>query len=143
MVPSFQPSSISVVAGVLFCPQKGFLIAQRPKGKSFCDFWEFPGGKMESTDSSYEAALERELQEEIGIKLDISKTQHLLSITGKINKQTIFLKFYFCPKWENNPHPKENQILAWVSAKELGEFKLLPLNRKILPKLLKNLSIYI
>ena len=115
---------INVVACV-FKKNEKILIASRPETKKFSGFFEFPGGKVEKDECLVEA-LDREIYEEIGIRLDFSKIYYLNNY--KILKHNINLHFFLCLRWFGKIKNKEKQILKWIAPKELNNYNLLKSN---------------
>ena len=104
---------INVVACVLKKNGK-ILIASRPETKNFSGFFEFPGGKVEKDECLLEA-LDREIYEELGIRLDFSKIYYLNNY--KILKHNINLHFFLCLRWFGKIKNKEKQTLKWIVPK--------------------------
>ena len=115
---------INVVACVLKKNGK-ILIASRPETKNFSGFFEFPGGKVEKDECLLEA-LDREIYEELGIRLDFSKIYYLNNY--KILKHNINLHFFLCLSWFGKIKNKEKQTLKWIVPKELNNYNLLKSN---------------
>ena len=115
---------INVVACVLKKNGK-ILIASRPVTKNFSGFFEFPGGKVEKDEFLIEA-LDREIYEELGIRLNFSKIYYLNNY--KILKQNISLNFFLCLSWFGKIKNKEKQTLKWIVPKELNNYNLLKSN---------------
>ena len=115
---------INVVACVLKKNGK-ILIASRPVTKNFSGFFEFPGGKVEKDEFLIEA-LDREIYEELGIRLNFSKIYYLNNY--KILKQNISLHFFLCLSWFGKIKNKEKQTLKWIVPKELNNYNLLKSN---------------
>ena len=115
---------INVVACVLKKNGK-ILITSRPVTKSFSGFFEFPGGKVEKGECLLEA-LDREIYEELGIRLDFSKIYYLNNY--KILKYKINLHFFLCLSWFGKVKNKEKQTLKWIDPKKLNNYNLLKSN---------------
>ena len=115
---------INVVACVLKKNEK-ILIASRPATKNFSGFFEFPGGKVKKDECLIEA-LDREIYEELGVRLDFSKIYYLNNY--KIIKHNISLNFFLCLRWFGKIESKEKQILKWIFPKELNNYDLLKSN---------------
>ena len=115
---------INVVACVLKKNGK-ILIASRPVTKNFSGFFEFPGGKVEKDEFLIEA-LDREIYEELGVRLNFSKIYYLNNY--KILKQNISLHFFLCLSWFGKIKNKEKQTLKWIVPKELNNYNLLKSN---------------
>ena len=90
------------------------LIAQRPEGKAMSGLWEFPGGKVEQGETP-EAALIRELQEELGIDTWQSCLAPLTFASHSYDDFHLLMPFFVCRKWQGMPRPKEHQALKWVN----------------------------
>jgi len=120
---------IEVVAAVIERPDGSFLLAQRPRGKVYAGFWEFPGGKVEPGEV-LQAALARELHEELGIDVEIAYPWIVRHYTYP--HATVSLNFYRVRAWKGEPHGKENQQLTWQHASALHVTPLLPANGPVL-----------
>lgn len=114
-------------------PDGSFLLARRPEGKPYPGYWEFPGGKIEIGESPL-AALERELQEELGIHIILAYPW----ITRVFNytHATVRLHFFRVTTWHGEPQSLENQLLSWQSANNINVNPVLPANAQILRALL-------
>ena len=108
------------------------LIAQRPEGKSLAGLWEFPGGKVES-DETPEAALIRELREELGIETQTSCLAPLTFASHGYADFHLLMPLFVCRRWEGTPHARENQILKWVHAAELRNYPMPPADLPLIP----------
>jgi 8-oxo-dGTP diphosphatase len=94
-----------------------FLVAQRPEGKSMASLWEFPGGKVNQNEPE-EAALQRELQEELGVTVKI--IQRLTPCFHRYEDFSLTLIPYRCLLHEEEPLALEHQELRWISPYEIG-----------------------
>jgi 8-oxo-dGTP diphosphatase len=124
-----HPSKIvDVAAAVITRPDGRFLLAERPEGKVYAGYWEFPGGKIEAGESP-RAGLVRELREELGIELE---TAHpwLTQVFGYAHA-TVRLHFFRVTQWRGEPHGRETQRIAWVSPDERPLEPMLPANTPI------------
>ncbi len=99
------------------------LLAQRPEGKSMAGLWEFPGGKVE-TGETPEAALVRELYEELGIETWDSCLAPLTFASHGYADFHLLMPLYACRKWNGTPRAKEGQTLKWVRANELRDYPM-------------------
>ena len=113
-----------VVAAIIIKNNK-FFIAQRNRNKHMGLSWEFPGGKVEKGECLLEA-LDREIYEELGIRLDFSKIYYLNNY--KILKYKINLHFFLCLSWFGKVKNKEKQTLKWIVPKKLNNYNLLKSN---------------
>jgi 8-oxo-dGTP diphosphatase len=122
---------IEVVAGVLERPDGSFLLAQRPAGKVYAGYWEFPGGKIEPGERA-EAALARELDEELGIK--VVRAHPWLVRVYTYPHGTVRLNFFRVTQWRGEPHPREDQAIAWQAGVPSAA-PMLPANAPVLAAL--------
>ena len=99
------------------------LLGQRPDGKSMAGLWEFPGGKVE-TGETPEAALVRELNEELGIDTWKSCLAPLTFASHSYEKFHLLMPLFACRKWNGTPQSRENQALKWVKANELSDYPM-------------------
>ena len=108
------------------------LLAQRPEGKSMAGLWEFPGGKVEDGETP-EAALIRELEEELGIDTWESCLAPLTFASHAYEDFHLLMPLFACRKWEGIPTPREGQRLKWVSKGELRDYPMPPADIPIVP----------
>ncbi|HEX7873335.1 MAG TPA: (deoxy)nucleoside triphosphate pyrophosphohydrolase [Sphingobium sp.] len=105
--------SLMVVAAALVDTDGRVLLQQRPEGKSMAGLWEFPGGKIEPGESP-EAALVRELQEELGIDTEEACLAPATFASALLpNGRHLILLLYVCRKWRGIPQPLEGGALRW------------------------------
>jgi 8-oxo-dGTP diphosphatase len=123
---------VEVAAAVLQRADGAFLLAQRPAGKVFAGYWEFPGGKVEPGEAPG-LALARELHEELGI--DVERSYPWLTRVFTYPHATVRLRFYRVLEWKNEPHPRENQALAWQRFDGRMAEPMLPANAPVLASL--------
>ena len=121
-----------VVAAVLTQPDGRVLLAQRPPGKAYAGYWEFPGGKVEPGES-LEAALAREIKEELGIGL--SRVCRWITRVFEYPHATVRLNFFRVFEWQGTPHPHEGQVFSWQQPDAVEVTPLLPANFPILKAL--------
>ncbi len=120
---------IEVAAAVILRDDGRFLLAQRPAGKVYAGYWEFPGGKIEDGESA-EDALGRELHEELGI--EVERAYPWITRDYDYAHAAVRLRFFRVVGWRGEPHGKEDQGFAWQSTRELTVSPLLPANGPVL-----------
>ncbi|WP_127108977.1 (deoxy)nucleoside triphosphate pyrophosphohydrolase [Pararhodobacter zhoushanensis] len=108
------------------------LLAQRPAGKSMAGLWEFPGGKVEPGESP-EAALIRELHEELGINTWASCLAPLTFASHAYPEFHLLMPLFACRRWEGIATPQEGQVLKWVRADALREYPMPPADIPLIP----------
>jgi len=123
---------IEVAAAVLQRPEGSFLLAQRPAGKVYAGYWEFPGGKIEPGEPAMRA-IARELHEELGI--EIAGAFPWLTRVFTYPHGTVRLHFFRVHDWRGEPHPREDQALAWQSPTSTMAAPMLPANAPVLQAL--------
>ena len=101
------------------------LLAQRPEGKSMAGLWEFPGGKVEGGETP-EAALVRELHEELGIETWNSCLAPLTFASHTYDDFHLLMPLFACRKWNGMVQPKEGQTLKWVYPKDFSNYPMPP-----------------
>nr|WP_255552402.1 8-oxo-dGTP diphosphatase MutT [Maritimibacter dapengensis] len=101
------------------------LLAQRPEGKSMAGLWEFPGGKVEQGETP-EAALIRELHEELGIETWNSCLAPLTFASHTYDDFHLLMPVFVCRKWQGTPQPQEGQCLKWVAVNRLRDYPMPP-----------------
>jgi 8-oxo-dGTP diphosphatase len=116
---------ILVVAVALVDVDGRVLIAQRPKGKSMAGLWEFPGGKVEEGEQP-EAALIRELEEELDIDVSENCLAPFTFASHSYDDFHLLMPLYVCRVWEGTVTPKEGQVLKWVRPLQLKEYPMPP-----------------
>ncbi|MGR3373684.1 8-oxo-dGTP diphosphatase MutT [Pseudooceanicola nanhaiensis] len=108
------------------------LLTQRPEGKSLAGLWEFPGGKVEPGETP-EAALIRELQEELGIDTWQSCLAPLTFASHSYEDLHLLMPLFACRKWNGTPQGKEGQALKWVRSKDLRSYPMPPADEPLIP----------
>lgn len=128
-----KPAEVTNAAvAVLLRPDGQVLLGQRPEGKPWAGWWEFPGGKIEDRETPLQG-LQRELHEELGIEaLDVSSW---LTRSFDYPEKTVKLHFFMVRRWSAEPHGKEGQTLTWQNPQKLTVEPLLPANAPILKAL--------
>ncbi len=126
--------TILVSAVALVDPDGRILLAQRPEGKSMAGLWEFPGGKVEPGETP-EAALIRELREELGIDTEESCLAPLTFASHSYDDFHLLMPLFVCRKWEGTPRPQEGQTLAWARANRLRDYPMPAADIPLIPML--------
>jgi len=114
---------VLVSAVALIDPDGRVLLAKRPVGKSMAGLWEFPGGKVEEGETP-EAALIRELQEELGIDTWASCLAPLTFASHSYDDFHLIMPLFACRKWDGTPQSREGQTLKWVRANEMRNYPM-------------------
>jgi 8-oxo-dGTP diphosphatase len=123
-----------VVACALVDADRRVLIAQRPEGKSMAGLWEFPGGKVE-TGETPEAALIRELSEELGIETKQACLAPLSFVSHAYESIHLLMPLYVCRKWQGMPQTREHQALKWVRPQALRDYPMPPADEPLIAAL--------
>ena len=129
-----EPPLLLVVAAALIDPDGRVLLAQRPEGRPMAGLWEFPGGKVEPGETP-EAALIRELREELGLDTWASCLAPLSFASHGYDAFHLLMPLFACRKWEGTPEPREGQRLAWVRPARLAEHPMPPADRPLVAML--------
>jgi len=120
---------VEVSAAVMQKPDGSFLLAERPEDKIWAGYWEFPGGKIESGETPYEA-LVRELREELGVTVETAYPW-ITKIFTYPHAQ-VRLHFFRVTAWSGELHPHEGQRFAWQSSPDISVEPVLPANIPVL-----------
>jgi 8-oxo-dGTP diphosphatase len=120
-----------VVAAALIDADGRILVQQRPADKSMAGLWEFPGGKVES-DETPEAALIRELREELGIETQTSCLAPAGFASEALGDRHLILLLYICRKWRGIPQALEAPALSWVRPVGLHDLPMPPADKPLI-----------
>jgi len=123
---------VEVAAAVIQRADGAFLLARRPAGKVYAGYWEFPGGKVEVGEQAA-AALGRELHEELGI--DVHRAWPWITRVFTYSHATVRLNFFRVTHWTGEPHPREDQAIAWQKLDAPMAAPMLPANAPVLASL--------
>lgn len=124
-----------VVACALVDEDRRVLIAQRPAGKPLAGLWEFPGGKLGEGETP-EAALIRELDEELGIAVKEACLAPLTFASHAYPAFHLLMPLYICRRWEGIVMAREGQALKWVRPHRLRDFPMPPADEPLIPMLI-------
>jgi 8-oxo-dGTP diphosphatase len=132
--PGPEPSSglriVLVSACALIDPDGRVLLARRPEGKSLAGLWEFPGGKVNPGETP-EAALIRELKEELGIDVTESCLGPFTFASHAYEGFHLLMPLYLCRRWSGVVTGREGQALAWVRPQKLADYPMPPADRPL------------
>ncbi len=110
------------------------LLARRPAGKPHPDLWEFPGGKMEPGETP-EAALVRELAEELDINVTASCLAPIAFASEPLESVHLLMPLFVCRKWRGTPRPVAAAALKWARPSRLLDYDLAPADRPLAAQL--------
>jgi 8-oxo-dGTP diphosphatase len=116
---------VTVVAVALLDADNRILLTQRPAGKPLAGLWEFPGGKVHAGETP-EAALIRELHEELGIDIRASCLAPLTFASHSYETFHLLMPLYVCRQWRGQLTAKEGQNMAWTRASALRDYPMPP-----------------
>src|SRR5579864_725672 len=125
---------VLVVAVALVDADGRVLLAERPAGKPMAGFWEFPGGKVREGETP-EAALIRELKEELGIDVAASCLAPFTFASHAYEDFHLLMPLYVCRKWTGIPTAREGQRLVWVRPPRLEEYPMPPADKPLVAML--------
>lgn len=123
-----------VVAVALVDADRRVLIAQRPPDKSMGGLWEFPGGKVEAGETP-EAALIRELDEELGISTKQACLAPVSFASHSYDNVHLLMPLYACRKWQGEPVAREHTALKWVRPQALRDYPMPPADEPLIAAL--------
>ena len=112
------------------------LVQQRPEGKTMAGLWEFPGGKVGEGETP-EAALIRELNEELGIDVTHSCLAPLFFTSYAYEDFHLLMPLFACRVWKGKPLPREGQTLKWVRPYDMDRYDMPPADKPLVALLQK------
>ncbi|MBB4642938.1 8-oxo-dGTP diphosphatase [Rhizorhapis suberifaciens] len=130
-IPSLSASLLHVVAVALVDADGRVLLQQRPPGKAMAGLWEFPGGKIEGGETP-EAALVRELEEELGISTHVSCLAPAAFASEALGDRHLLLLLYICRKWNGTVAPLHANELKWVRPVQMHAMDMPPADRPLI-----------
>ena len=133
--------TILVSAVALIDADGRVLLTQRPEGKPMAGLWEFPGGKIEPGETP-EAALAREMLEELGIEICARCASPLTFVSHAYAQFHLLMMLYICRKWEGIPQPLEGQKLTWKFPHEMAAFPMPPADVPLVAALVDHAEVW-
>jgi 8-oxo-dGTP diphosphatase len=131
-MPTTARDLVLVVACALVDADGRVLVAQRPEGKALAGLWEFPGGKL-SAGETPEAALVRELHEELGVVTEPPCLAPLTFASHAYPSFHLLMPLYVCRVWQGEPQPREAQALRWVRPRTLRDLPMPAADLPLIP----------
>ncbi len=126
------PKPVVLVVAVALVDADGrILLAQRPPGKSMAGLWEFPGGKVDAGETP-EAALIRELKEELDIDVTAACLAPLTFASHSYEKFHLLMPLFVCRRWKGTLRGQEGQQLAWVRPARLKDYPMPPADEPLI-----------
>jgi 8-oxo-dGTP diphosphatase len=133
--PKYTPAGLRlIVAAALIDNQGRVLVQKRPLDRAMAGLWEFPGGKVEKGELP-EAALTRELQEELGIETDVRDLTPLCFASEPVADHHMVLLLYLCRRWQGTPKPLDAVAMQWSAPAALYNLAMPPADRPFIPVL--------
>ena len=139
MTEGSAPPIVIVAACVLVRTDGHILLARRPAGRALAGLWEFPGGKVEKNEEP-EAALIRELKEELGIDIARADLKPLTFVSHAYADFHLLMPLYLSERWQGDAAGLEGQELAWARPNGLHDYAMPPADEPLkftLPGLLE------
>lgn len=122
---------MTVVAVALVDAQGRVLLQQRSPHRAMAGLWEFPGGKVEDGERP-EAALVRELKEELGIETDAACVAPATFASADVGDRHMLLLLYICRKWRGEPQPLDSAGLQWLRPNQMFALDMPPADRPLI-----------
>ncbi len=133
-VPTGEKPLLLVAACALIDTDGRILLARRPEGKKMAGLWEFPGGKLDPGETP-EAAVIRELREELGIDVASNCLAPFAFASHAYESFHLLMPLFLCRRWGGTPTAREGQVLAWVRPEKLSEYKMPAADLPLVPLL--------
>ena len=122
---------MTVVAAALIDRSGRVLLQQRSPGRSMAGLWEFPGGKVEEGELP-EAALIRELEEELGIEVEQSELTPACFASAPAGECHMILLLYLCRRWRGEPRPLDASGLQWLRPDQMVAAEMPPADQPLI-----------
>lgn len=130
---SGSPKPTLLVAACALVDADGrVLLSQRPQGKALAGLWEFPGGKVEAGETP-EAALLRELREELGVETKAACLAPLTFASHSYEGFHLLMPLFVCRRFQGTPRPLEGQSLKWVRPRDMRDYPMPPADAPLIP----------
>lgn len=131
--PAFNPqlALFPVVAIALVDRDGRVLLQQRAQGKALAGLWEFPGGKIEAGETP-EAALVREIEEELGIAITEACLAPASFASVALEDRHLLLLLFVCRKWRGEPKAVEASAIRWLRPVEMHALPMAPADRSLI-----------
>jgi 8-oxo-dGTP diphosphatase len=120
-----NPTMLFVVAAALTNQAGEILLQKRPEGKQMAGLWEFPGGKVEPSESP-ESALVRELREELGIEVSALDLLPITFVSEPLGARHLVLLLYRCTQWQGEPAALDSPELRWLRPSDMHQLQMPP-----------------
>ena len=122
---------MTVVAAALVDEWGRILLQQRAPDRAMAGLWEFPGGKVESGELP-EAALVRELEEELGIHIDAADLSPACFASAAVGERHMILLLYLCRAWRGAPAPLDATALKWLRPADMEAGEMPPADQPLI-----------
>lgn len=126
-----QDTILTVVAAALIGEDGRVLLQQRSPGRQMAGLWEFPGGKIEAGETP-EAALVRELREELGIEVDLPSLSPATFASAGLEGRHLLLLLYICRDWSGVPQALDAAALRWVHPQQMHDLPMPPADKPLI-----------
>ena len=123
--------TLMVVAAALIDGEGRVLLQQRAPGRQMEGLWEFPGGKVDAGELP-EAALIRELREELGIETEADRLMPAACASAPLGERHLLLLLYICRQWSGTPQPIDAAALTWVRPSEMFALPMPPADKPLI-----------
>ena len=130
---------VHVAAAALAADDGRVLLAERPAGTSLAGLWEFPGGKIDPGETP-EAALVRELAEELGVAVDPADLVPLAFASHGLDDGHLVLLLYLCRRWDGTPEARIGQRLVWEHPRAMAALPMPPADGPLVAALIRGLA---